>query len=491
MKHSYSQDQPFRIKGHWWIPGASLRVAGDLVYKETSIQLKLCGALCEATRFTPFHSQPEVMEHAVIHGESLDKQSITLFEGFYTSWNPDISLSNFVSEPGAKVQILKSQLEIRCVLTGNHFSSKDDGFTRCQIEVPHFETWLGCKPFCYDNSPTLDQFSVTYRRPEDEYFFARSLDSEIRFVHSVRLPSLPTIAPTIQHRSVIQITPKSTKSARWFQKAASDLVDLLSIFYGGNLVSRKLRFFRNPADHEGVAVYFPRYRVKVPDYHFQDLVLTQKSLRENFERLLNSWLDAPKSVKQARAMMFSSERRPSDFIELRFLPLIHAAEMVAREYENMPYVDSQTFQTVRKRIEEALDLLRVALPMDFIASIKNSLSFANGGNLRRNLSRLLDSLSESLCSLFCATKNDFISGLVSTRNYYTHYSDNQTPLRHLECHWAIRKLQLMLRIIFLTKIGVPEDVIEKAIHGHIDLSRERDVWRNLSEVGRKEADEGE
>ena len=42
IEESHSQDDPFTIKGHWWLPGSSHKVAGDLIYDVGEMTLVLC-----------------------------------------------------------------------------------------------------------------------------------------------------------------------------------------------------------------------------------------------------------------------------------------------------------------------------------------------------------------------------------------------------------------------------------------------------------------
>ena len=87
---SHSQDGRFTVKGHWWLPGSTNKVSGDLIYDEKEMTLALYGGLNDAIVDSPLSATPERNEFSIIHGESLNKVPITLLKSFYTHWTPDI-----------------------------------------------------------------------------------------------------------------------------------------------------------------------------------------------------------------------------------------------------------------------------------------------------------------------------------------------------------------------------------------------------------------
>lgn len=142
---NHSQDERFTIRGHWWLPGSTHKVAGDLIYGVGDLSLALYGGLNDAVVADLFSIKPEHTEFPAIHGESLDGKPITSLISFYTAWKPD--LRTLLVRPNTRVALLSSRLTCHAMIEGSHLSSPDDGFTKCRIEVPDLETWLGDSPF--------------------------------------------------------------------------------------------------------------------------------------------------------------------------------------------------------------------------------------------------------------------------------------------------------------------------------------------------------
>lgn len=259
-------------------------------------------------------------------------------------------------------------------------------------------------------------------------------------------------------------------------------MDLLSIVYGGPLNSMRMTLHGHADRHEPVALYYPRHNLKIAEYGPHDFVLRYADLKESFRTIVSCWMNASVNQKRARRMLLSSERRPSKFIELRFLPLAHAAEVLSNEAAQTTVVDPAEFKDIRSRM---LASVQDELPEELINSIKNSLQWANGRSLKDKLRSLLSELREETCRLFAADVERFIKGVVETRNHYTHYSTKagKKVLQDKGLHWAIQKLGLMLRVLLLIRAGVPEETVETAVRSHIRLAQERSVWRDVSEEG--------
>ena len=164
----YPQDEPFTIRGRWWLPGSNQRIAGDLVYEEEGLTLNLYGGLNEARATFPFSATPEETEFPVIHGESLDRVPVTLLDSFYTKWKP--AIRSFGIRTGTRTELLSSRLCGNGMVNGIHLRSPDDQFTKCRVEIPYLENWLGDSPFAVDNQGSFEKIHVDYSRPANEVF---------------------------------------------------------------------------------------------------------------------------------------------------------------------------------------------------------------------------------------------------------------------------------------------------------------------------------
>ncbi len=477
-----SQFTHFTTQGHWWVPASDHRIAGDLSYKEKDISLSLFGGLSKATEISIFNARPAVRDFSVIHGESLSGTPISLVSSFYTHWHSDFPSSADMQR--REVSLRSSRLHCSAMLEGIHLTSEDDTFATCRIEIPHFEAWMDVAPFEVDMDDPFRSIRLDFSMPENQAFDLVDKNCCVRFTHSVKPPRFPLgSSPAIKYRSCLELEPHSPRSFQWLMEFSSEIVNMLSFFYGGPLVSKRVFLYKDRNDHEPISLFYPRHSVKVRKYHPMDFVVRyNKMIQAAFPHILCGWLNAEEDVARARRMLISSERRPAQFIELRFLPLAHALEVLSNESGYSKIVDAATFTDARERM---LKSLPESSPNELIDSIKNCLGWANGRNLRGRLTRMLGNLQEETRRLFSVNDTLFISGIVNTRNHYTHYSTKagRKILQGVELHWAIQKLTLLIRILSLIRAGIPEQDLQVMFRSHHRLSQERSVWQDVSEEG--------
>jgi hypothetical protein len=478
---AHSQNEHFTIQGHWWLPDSSQRVAGDLRYTEGALTLSLYGGLSEARVESPFSATPAQTEVPIILGETLEAVPVTVLRSFYTKWTPDVR--TLAVRPGTTTALRSSQLHCGWLLEGVHLSSPDETFSKCRVEVPYLEDWLGVSPFRAEMGGGADTVQLDYTRPSDLSIEIAATSTALRLIHAVRPPALPLgNSPTIEHHTDMEIVPAAPKPINWLVSQASEVVGLLAICYGGGLLSRRLTLHKDGPNRAEALLYYPRHSVEVRPYTAMDFVVRYQQIEAEFGQIVENWLGATEAVKSARGILLSSERTPSAFIELRFLPLVHAAEVLSGEGPSAAIVTKDVYRDVR---DQMLAALPAGLPDELIESIRNSLGHANSRTLRRKLLGLLSEFANDTYSLFCNDREVFIKGVVDTRNHYTHYSTGRGRkiLQGAELHWAIQKLSLMLRVVLLVKAGVPEDALRSAIRSHHRLRQERQVWQTMNEDG--------
>lgn len=479
MNDSYKQDAPFTIKGHWWLPGSELRVAGDLIYDEEEMTLELYGGLNEAICDSPFGGKPEADEFPMIYGESLANESITLLRSFYTNWRPDIR--SFRVQPDTRVAIRSAKLNCGTMLLGSHISSPNDTFSKCRIEIPSFESWLGDSPFTADVEGQFDTFHLKYTRPQGEEFKLLKAQCEVRFLRAVRPPGFPDHSPRIEHRAYAEVEPTVPCPLTWFASRANELLDLFSLFFGQSMSSRSLSLHQS-GTHGTATVFYSRHKAKIKDVTSMEIPLRYEMVKAHFQLILENWFTPSRNAMHASRMLVSSERRPSSFIEFRFLPLVHAAEVLSQSTDGATIIPTPEYRSLVKRIKEVIP---TDAPKELLDSITNSLGHANGRTLRRKLLKMLERLQDETCRLFCVDRSAFVTGVVDTRNHFTHYSTERGKkiLQGVELHWAIRKLSVMLRVLLLLDAGIPEEILQKAIGSDFRLNGERRVWCGITEEG--------
>ena len=446
------------------------------------MSLSLYGGLSRATVVAPFNASPDTPKHNIIHGNSLDGCPITLFNAFYTKWNSNITSLDL--KPKTQVDLRASRLSCSILIKGIHLSSENEPFSKCQIKIPFLEHWIGKSPFKVQVDNSLSEINIDYSRPENEEFEINDHDCYVRLVHLASSPAIPYgTSPQVRHISHLEIEPYEPQSMEWFIKYTSELVDFLGVTYGGSILSKQINLYKKISEeNQIVPIYFCRKKAKVEQYERNSFMVRYEDIKSMFQEILTGWLNATHKEKLARNMLISNERRPPDFLELRFLPLAHAAEVLSYETDYSTIVEKHEFKNIKK---EMLDSVSEKIPSELKQSINNCLQWANGRNLKGKLKSVLNDLEEKTRSLFCVDSDLFIDGIVNTRNHYTHYSTKpgKKILQGVELHWGIQKLSLMVRILLLLRSGVDEKIIQTKFGSDNRLAVERVVWMEICEEG--------
>lgn len=474
---NFSQNDKFKIKGQWWIPESNGKVAGDLISKDGRMTLTLYGGLSNVVANSPLEFTSANDEFPVIHGESLDNTPITLLDSFYMYRSPGVRSLGI--QPGTSVELVSSRLHCNLAAIGEHLSSSDQHFSKARVEIPSLVTWLADSLFSVNIDEKFSSVKIEYSRPDQREYVLPAHGCTIRIAHSVRPPGFPTTAPQIRHKSYVEVESHDPKPLQWFVTRSAEIVDLFSLLYGGTLQSHRLILFNKLGNHDGVSLHMPRKRLKKVAYRHFDFVVTSKEVLPSFQVVLEKWFSATSLTIQARRILLSSERNPPGFMELRFLPLVHAAEIIAKE-QSSEIVPKSDYSSVRTTLLAAIPKDQ---PEELHEAIKNALAFGNGRSLKRSIKKTLEPLSDELCKLFCTDRDKFITGVVNTRNYFTHYSPTKKLLQGVELHWAMHKLSLMIRILLLLKSGISQDVMETCVRQHGKLRGQRAVWLDLCEDG--------
>jgi hypothetical protein len=481
-REDFRENEDFTIQGHWWRPGGPHRPAGDLKFGERKIELTLLGGLDDAIGECPFDRVPEVTDPDIIHGESVRGTPITLIGSFYTAWQPG---GDWLTK--AAVPITTSKLSCNGIVLGVHLPSETDAFFEsCSVTIPNFARWLGDRPFAVEHSGGNEMpcFTVRYTRPANKAFEISDSIGIVRVNYAV-VPPVPLDDATISHHVYLVIEPQESKPFTWYIEIARHLERFFTLLFGQPVQSLRTRL-RVKRDCSGGAddhaqLYFRRRWADQRSLSPSEFLICYDDVKAYLAQMLKVWLTATSDIMPALDLLFSSIYEPAPFQETRFLPIVQAAEVFARASCPPPESDKAEFGRVRK-------VLQNAIPDDTPSPIReafvDNLSYAGEPRLKHRLKSLTDCLEQETVELFCVNPDEFIRGIVDTRNFFTHYSSRyKRVLKGIELHWATLKVTTMLKILLLKRMGIPDSDLRTIFKKNYLLHRERQAWQGVSELG--------
>ncbi|MBW3596959.1 MAG: hypothetical protein KY475_06755 [Planctomycetes bacterium] len=474
----YSQYDCFTIPGHWWLPGEEKKIAGELHYQRGRLELRLFGAFHKTKGTIPFDHSPEETEVAVVHGESFSLQPITGFNAFYTSWRS--AEQNFLSTaPG---RIGSAVLHVHAAIVGDHVLSLDDQrYTKCRIQLRNLEGWLDDRPFSTSDW-SKDGWKTEYAKPAKRQFDLPPPFRSLEVVSSAQTNGVPPMNRyEVVHRANFVITPAEPRPMEWFADAVGKIERLLTLLAGKQMQTER-QWLYTAGDDDGSLLYCNRSNIEQKaDYGPSDFLFRYPDVAERFERILSNWVTQTEKIQHALDLYFSSLRQPGAFLETRFLPMIQALEVYARADDQQTYIDPTEYEKVRPRIEASIPH---DIDKNLRAALIGKLKYGNEYSLRKRLNRLVKSMEADTVKLFCLNPGAFVGGVVDTRNYLTHYSDDRgRVLQSTDLHWATIKLRTMFSLVLLKWAGLPEALICDRARADQTLGKERRQWANTGESG--------
>ena len=116
-------------------------------------------------------------------------------------------------------------------------------------------------------------------------------------------------------------------------------------------------------------------------------------------------------------------------------------------------------------------------------SLQKRITFANEYSFIKRLTTLIKGLTEDARNIVCNNRDNFAKGIVSTRNYLTHYSDDPdtVPLEGDDKYCAYEKLLMLLRLLHLRYVGIPESQITAHVTLHHIIKQQVTQYKTATE----------
>jgi hypothetical protein len=127
------------------------------------------------------------------------------------------------------------------------------------------------------------------------------------------------------------------------------------------------------------------------------------------------------------------------------------------------YLDNDQFQKVLEALETRLNEPDLAIPKDIRDVYKQRLRYMNEYSLRKRLNQILDMLGDITTTIIPDTKG-FTDSVVRTRNYLTHYSEenaDNVDVSGQNLYVLGQKLRSLLELCLLHEIGFSQTQLQK------------------------------
>jgi hypothetical protein len=463
--------ESFEIKGEWWFPWTpNKKVPGTLLFEGgRQITLEILGSL--HGRDAMWDNQREYP--ASILGLSNNGDEFTLFQ------NAELHKSSS-SKGGAG----STKYQSFYVFWGAHLSTVEGTmFASSTVNYSFLEEWAWKRPFQTEFKKENPRArTVSYDLHISFELTIPSINSTLRLWHGLSSGGLDDHyrKMVLEHAAHMDLEPNEARDFEWHKSHIYKLRNFLTLCVGRPIHMKEvvLTLAGQGPSQEGqrkipdqiIHLYFTQTQeANELDINSRDLILTMRDIDEpELASMLDHWFLTADALETVHQLYFGSLRRKGMYDHLRFLSLTQALETyhrVTREGEYLPVEEYSRILAV------LIPAIPKDVPIDLKESLKSRLKYGNEHSLRKRINSLVDELSENCISLVTKDRQSFVSRIIDTRNYLTHYSDELKAgaLTGAELYNSIRRLRILIMILLFKETGLDEAKISDMLGKNEDI----------------------
>ncbi|WP_138944917.1 HEPN domain-containing protein [Plantibacter sp. M259] len=362
------------------------------------------------------------------------------------------------------------RLHAQAALVGAHLSDPDErAFRRAELRFEQFTDWL--QPENMTGRVHIDGSTSTAEinsaEPQRAEVDGWTVEATVENRHFRYLHRRDSISLTGDVTAAIVVTPAESASYSDFNTIIQSLSDLMTLASGmpSGLISMKLLHaepnrFRFPRSDEHIDrrvwVTFHARRIHEarpdePAVDAADFRFTSQDL--SFKETIETWLPLRAKARAACNVFFGLEYDRPAFLDMRVLQVAIAAETLHEDLRGSvtDFPDSE-FKVLKE------DLLAATKDERQRAWVKEKLR--NAPSFRERLLALASIPVPGTMAAFTEDQEDWARRLVKVRNGLAH-AGNARGERNLFALMLVTTA--ILNTVFLTELGVPAQVIDRAM----------------------------
>ena len=459
--------EPIEKTGFFWAPeDAENRLPGILRIAETgAATLEMFGLskglLSRRPLDDPFLSQRDETANRIV-GVVGKNESVTLERCFRRGWN-----SNFGG-------LWTSTIRAECAFIGAIYEAGEDiTFSKVRFSVEGLDEWLRVSGIHVDHNWDEKSASIGFDPPKE---IALPLPGgiEMKFDFRWTLPGFPSITEArITQKAYISLISTELRPPDDFLALIFKIHNFLCFAINRTVSLESVTAYSTEltkeredgsTDESPIKVYYeslPRSEVK-PKIRLPDMLFLYRGVEKEFEEILDRWLKSYEISEPAFNLYFASKSGAHKYLDRKFLSFVQGIETLHRRNSQETLMPEEEFSNL-------LDTMLKNVPHDRRAWVEEKLKYANEWSLRKRISEMVEPFQDFFGS--SSERKHFISKIVVTRNYLTHYdSEIEDQAASGEDLWILcRKLEALFQLHFLRIIGIKDEDIATIVKGNFDL----------------------
>jgi hypothetical protein len=382
-------------------------------------------------------------------------------------------------------------------------SIEDVTFDELRLRYKHLVAWASTSGIslvrpedCY--GAESGSLSYSFKKPfvlqtadVGDYIISLWVDRQIGL--SSILTSEPSNAPNLTYTNdtFFSIKPKvGNISFDGSQELRRIIFNFLSLLMGERTFIESIEGIVGLSDRERTAFIrvFPSVHIpKIETVKQWNMLFPYQEVTGLFKTCLRKMFT--KDMQTLYNQFFAELLHPSEYAEDEFMAAIRAIEVCHRRVRGGDYVAKTDYKRHARRFENLVDVLVQELKSqdvkiedveDFETNLNSRLTYGYQYSLKK---RLMDILADQAVFLELFVNKDatgdnenawkilktYATKIVKTRNYYTHYDEEDEPMaitEATELKLAAMRLIVLLYMLLLHYVGIPKEAVDMAIRKH-------------------------
>lgn len=447
----------YRRSGYFWLPSnEERRIPGTLTIADGGdIELEVVGLF--GSGLEAFHEAGN-FQRIVGH---VEKDGFVTLEGcFYTRKN--------ISFGG----VSKSTLRVHAVFAGAAFGQGEQVLLNTlQFSVEGLDEWLGITGIGANLQAEELRLTITYTPPKE---ISIDLDNGMKLVITFlwTAPKIPCLTEAkVTQKAYLRLISDEMRHFEEFRSIAHKLTTLLCFAINRTVSLEEVAATSEDLQQDigngrkrclPIKVYYPSlpFSDGKPKIASHMMLFRFANIKDDFECVINSWLDAYETFEPALNLYFASITGAHRYVDHKFLSLAQGLETYHRRTSDATCMGEAEFR-------DLVDCLLEQCPEKRKEWLKGRLKYCNELSLARRLKEIIEPFKKHFGN--SKDRERFVRNVVDTRNYLTHYDDflKMQACSGTELFTLYQKLEACFQLVLLQVLGFSNDDIEHILEEHL------------------------
>lgn len=375
--------------------------------------------------------------------------------------------------------IAKSLVHVNKVISGVAYD-KDEvvSFNTVSFAVEGISEWVGITGINVSYSEDYKTATINYT-PQEEIVYNLSNGFKLHILFGYTLPGFPhTTEARITHQTYFKLSSETAKDFSDFSKIIHQITYLLCFAVDSIVTISDVSATSNEItiDISGeetrpanIKLFYPSlpFSEDAPKIDIHRMLFRFSDIRENAERVFNNWLGAYSVIRPSLGLYFSAVSGDHKYLDGRFLALAQGLETYHRRTSTETLMDVAEFRSM-------VATLLWKCPKPNRKWLRGRLFHGNEINLGQRVKRIIEPYKSYLGN--SKQRNKIIRGVVNTRNYLTHYSEEleNDSVKGLDLWGLCQKMEAVFQLHLLQQLGFEKSDIERMLGSNYKLKQKFD-----------------